>query len=954
MTFLFDFSRSLVQHKSTDLLPVLVDYLLPQGKSLEGLVPAELTALIEQLKSLEAALDDSAFLEHIRQQGFSAQSVQAFISLLRQLDVNLSGNTLKVIESLTQPTSAFVDGVDWPLINSVPDSSSTLWGKVAVAGNFSINAAFKSQFLASATALEGKLEDNSDLMGYSLLGDIGVGVDLSLNASRGALSLSVAAGTSASADANIHLYLKTSPEQMLLKTLYDHLRVFDDISDLTAFVNGDVKALTVSYNGGLKAHAQVGMGYMWTVNQDNPAAQSGQDMSVKLGAEFGTQWQLSGSFTLTSYLNAERNLVVEINKSKVKTHARQLSVSATVATPGIKDKAKAYVATLTEFDEKLQQFLDEFAAPKAKLQSTLKDVISSRPEWQQDLVLLSTGEDTSSALLDALTDKIARSLDQPFVRFEKWVDDHQQIRLLATEAARAVGLGELADSVEAMAGVVESTAQQWQQDFKASVTSLASEQATRVLAPLKQYGLQVDDLLNNLDNLTDELLAPIYKFRAQYAARLQQITDFINTTMVEEVGIAYQRIASSASDDQALLNVTFNIQSQPQLEKVAQLYATCMSGDIAELLAIFRAQQHDGLFTLNECQLKTLVNTKLSSSFSINLFGLTATSRTIMEENTLLVRDGHGQLSAFESDARFKKENESGNEFNKLSIGNMFNHLVASESNVSVNLVYGDADLTKQELVGFLSIFEHMHLVSQGMADKSFRVLHDEQLIDSVVEQRVLVQLSLPLEKTQLATAYALTPDSVFKSTVFNYVDAYTCYVASEGGYLKDVLEVVAACLPEMPLDKVVYTMLTDGYSRKARIRKVLSHMGYTQRQQKRVERQTLKFLDHVDDAADAMVDYLSLIKDMCEFDVPSSLDEQQAQDLKQQKATQLRAINQQLDEMVRGTSNTFEINMDRVHPRTVGFIKTLTDLAGVEQSSLIPMIYKQTDTGLPEPIVVI
>ena len=348
------------------------------------------------------------------------------------------------------------------------------------------------------------------------------------------------------------------------------------------------------------------------------------------------------------------------------------------------------------------------------------------------------------------------------------------------------------------------------------------------------------------------------------------------------------------------------------------------------------------------------MDTSLTSSFSINLFGLNATAKTIMHESSVLVRDGHGQLSVFTSESRFKKENESGNEFNKLSISNLFNHLASDESTVSVNLVYGDADLTREELVGFLTVFERMKLLTNGMTEKSYQVLSKEQLIDTSEEHKVLVQLSLPMEKSQLALAYGKPADVVFKTAVLNYVRAYKQYTLLEGGYLKEILDVVSACLPGKPLRDVVYTMLTENYSRKARVRKALNSFGYTQHQERNVERQVLRFLDHIDDAAEAMVSYMKLLKTMCDFPVPDNLDNDGAQDIKQQKSKELRSINNQLNEMVAGTANTFEINLDRVHPKTIGFIKSMQTLTSQDAADLIPTLYKQSGEELPQPILVI
>lgn len=953
MSLLFDFASDLPELKSGKAFEVMVKHLLDiDSPDIDSANVEKVKELIAKLKSYKATLQSSDAIDTIKENGLSVETVQTFITLLDELEVKVSDETRKVIDTLSMKVTDFDEGVTIPLVGLEPKIPAGNLTKIAVKGEFEANATLHVRYVDSVPEF-----DNDQIQGcmeYGLTGNIGASADLSFSATSGAAALSFGAGGSASAKGDIRIYSSSDSEALLLKALYKDLRALDDIPDLSAFVSQDVDGLTLSYSGQLNAYANVALGYIWTANQGSQSAEGKKNLSVKLGGSASTEWAVAGEFSLVSYRNAGNQLVVEINKKKSTSKTTQLALSATIATPGIKDKAKGYVQELMELDGQLKDFLDKYSSPKDILKGKLASKIEGRPDWQQSLIKLSTGEDTSQELIDSLTDKIATKLDKPFTKFDEWIDDNTQIDDMAKKVAQALGLDDEVEKLEAFRDMIQLTAEEWHSGFKEDLVKLATDNAGSALDPIKKLGLRVDERLNQLDELTAELLAPIHNFRKRYLVRLNQITEFINTTMVEEIGIQYQRISTQSGEEQALFKAAFTIEGQPNLDEVAALYANCMSGNLKPLLEKFRNGTNAGLFELLDCQFKFVISAELKSSFSINLFGLDSMSSTIMSEEAVLVRDGHGQLSAFSSEAEYQAVVKSGNEFNRLTIANSFNYLDSDENTLSINLMYGDEDLETDELVGYLQIFENMQLLPAGIADKSQAALEEKGLIDTAKDKQMLVQLSLPLSKQQLSVAYSETDEKISDDVILYYAVATQKYNKLERGNRKTIEKIIRAAIPGISFSDAVFKLLKETPNRRKVIGDTIFALRYESRRGKRIGNQVLSFLNDIDQAAQAMVNYLALVETMCEFEAPATLDDDAAETLKKLKAKQIRDINQQLDDLVENATNFFEINVERVHPKTVAFIKCMQTLSGMREESLVPMIYSQGEGELPEPIIVI
>lgn len=925
------------------------------------LLPEQLNDIAHRVAVLLRAEETDELLESLKAQGLSFDALRKFMTLLEAMEVDVGGaqGTEKIVKLLLSATSSFGEGADWPLVNLPKEENQFAREKMLLKGTFagngsaSLNASMQVQFLSAVDKLSDKTDSAANMMRYAVIGEVALGGEASFSAPIGSAALTLSAGASASAKGAVEIYSQATAGAPLIRTLYEDLRAFDDIPGLSAFRNGDIDAVCVEYSGNVGAYANVGIGFTHTVRHTALDNVTGAAPVLDLGANYATRIALAGDFDLLAYTEKgsdNKTLIVEAAKSQTRTTVGSFSLSAGLKTPELKNTAKHYLQELTQFHGELQTFIDQFADPGTELKTKLQTAIQNQPSWQENLLALAIGEQDSSKLIDQLTTKLSEVLAGWFVKFDELIESGGLSPRQLRQVAQLSGLPIDTPVLDSLDALITDTLSKWQQHFVEETVKLVENGGTEALAPLERFGTKVDGVADNLNNLTDELLAPLHQFRKQYKARLTLFEDFINNTLVEEIGISYTRTAESIDTQSAVIKLAFDLNDEDNLDNMARYLGLCLAGNFEEALKAAtdpgnNAVRHrESLFT-------EALNNSLKSSFSINLFGFNLANAELFSEEVEIRLNGHGQLSVCRTKADVEKISKAGGEYNKISVANDFNLLNDTDSTLSVNCEFGDRELNATDLRDFLAPFEAgvLSLVPSDTLERAKRVvstLNDAHLTE---DSTLVIQLSLPVPVTRLKAVLNGDLEIAEHTVMLAYCHAISTYFAmfDAGSYARGYRVLEEYNAPQSFEHSVLALLRKSPTQINRRLKDVVDDLGYRDN----VLGFARDLVITVNKSGDTMLQYIDEIVRLSSRTLPGSLVD--AEKAKVEFANDLRRINWHISELVRASLNSPD-DVERVHPFTLGFMKALTSLLALPkgQDQLVTTIYLKTDGQLPIPII--
>ncbi|XOV78150.1 MAG: hypothetical protein ACFHVJ_14540 [Aestuariibacter sp.] len=939
----------------------LLNTLLQMSQTYQTLTGEDIQSTIDKLTSMQNALENGQeIMQVLEGQGLSQDQSLKLVALLANFGLDDSEQEIaKTITYLLTDVANLPHPVNWPLNVADTGQLANPPEGLALSGNFSLNAGLTMQYRGTVHELAGKLSDNTSKLEYGIQAKVHAGADLAFSGHLSNLPVGISAGANARAGAQVRLFTPTRPGTALFRSLIDDFSVFDEIPGLEAFLNGKVEALTLDFNGALTAHADMTLGYQWQAS-DKVSQPLVKNLSAEINVGAGMKWQLEGQYQLLSYITSEGKLAVEIQCSTTESQNRYLSVAANVSTPGLKAVAAKQLQQLTGYTEELEEFLEQFSNPKEHIQTLIKAQLTEQPDWQQELVNVAIGTSDDDALRTRLSEQLSSAMDEPLSRFYDWFNDEKARANEIALMAKTLGFPQVGDAVDTLSALVKTTVDNWHLELKTKLLAMANTGASNVLAPIQSFGLKVDATLNDVNSFTEEKLQPVYRFLKQFKSKLRVFEDFVENTMIENIGFEFNRIATHADSEQAVFAIEFDLTNESRRSDIAKLYAQCLIGDLSHVIQLHKQNKVSGVFTLGNSLLTSMQENTLTTSLAFNLFGLHSLQRTIMSEKVKFQRNGFGELIIASADSEFTLEESAADESNKIVVSTLSDLLGNNEdaSRCTINYIYSDKDLEKSELFGFLNAFEELKLIPAHTSQKSYEVLKDSALLDSKKAINIQIQLSMILNRSMIVHAATNDSDTVYQIALNNYIAGYEAYVNLESGHIRSAYLDIMGCYPGESFKNAVVKLLNMS-SRQARkkIENVLEQQGYrfnargANRGRSKVNN-ALYILNYCEKAATATVDYVSSLAHLVQGVNFTALDDQQVVSLKAEKAQELRELNELLENMVRESHSTYTWNLDAVHPVSLGFVKTMQQLTG--EGMMIPVIYKATDDNTMKPLLVI
>ncbi len=951
------FRSTITLHKdaSSQLFNNLINIVKTQNDTVES--------ILEKLNQIQSLQD---LQQKAEEEGITTENVADFIQQLSKWvpSWNNVGNSI-----MLNPISNLEKKQTWPLINIEPGDSNRLTGNLAWVFNYQLEAGLDINYQPQVPDfLEGNVATDTRFLNYSLSGKMAAGTSVSLSLAKAALAFSAGGAVQASANGAISFYFNHTPEILFFDALVQDLPQLSKIENYSSFdlnnEQGNLQAVSIDLSGEVKLSANMNLGYRWDTGVLINDSSDNKPIGVDLGVAAKASWQLSGEMTLFCYrVEGENSIMIELQRSKTQSDDKSLSIGATISAPGIQDVARKYLSELTEYKQQLQSFLDVYGEPKKWLIENINKQFVDNPDWVQKIIGLASGQEDSTQLQEGLATKISDELAIPFTKIDEWLNDQDQKDIIATQISKVFGQEKGSEAEQYILKLLNNNLNDYQTEISTKIKGWLSDAANKeILEPLAEFGLDVNNLLDQTDAEVKKVLQPLYKFNAYYQSKLQLLTDFVDNTMTEELGMSFVQSEKETDIDSALIKVKLKLNQEEGSQNsktIAKLYQQCLLGDFSELLTLYRSDDdYSNLFTLEESVFKSAQNRENIFSISINLFGLKSRSQTIMNSDAIIEYDGKGQLSVFESKAVFERIKESGNEAKQVKVLNQVNLLQGSKSKYSVVAEYDDSDLTTNELVGFLDLFESVGMTPENTAVKVKQKLIELSLIDVSQEHPLTLRNGLSLTPEQISIACEQGDTEVelvaLKQQSFAWIKYTKLHPQSQYATSLYIIQCYDKQQDLYVNIKTLALMTTN--KRKKALNKVIEteFSNASSKWMKNMILQTRIRIEKINENAQLLPQYLDALKKLRNRPIPTTVSSSTSQSIKDDLNNASDELNELLRSWIQSFGTVFEIDMDRVHPTTVAFINSMRILSGAENELTVPLVYQKVEGQLPKPIMIL
>lgn len=896
--------------------------------------------------------DWQAFADGLHTQGLTVEDANELMSLLLIKYPDYEAPT----SQLLSPISTLSKPLEWPLID-VSVSQSVPLQSVNFAYSGQVSSTLSIEALANAPHETWPLLPTSQsLLNYQLIGKFSAGTALDMSITSGALALSLSGGIQASGAGALNLYFMHEASVPLINAALNDFAYIDDFADFTVMQASNFVGLTVELKGGLKVESSVKLGCIYETQYSLDRQITNKPVAINIGLGAEVSWQLDGEMLLSCYKGDNASeLIIEVAKKRSTLTTHALSIGANVVAPGMKLQATRYVKELQAYHQDIMSILDKYAEPKAWLVENINRHLTNTPQWPQKILGVAIGQETSQALQADIAELIADELSIPLGRFSQWSDDLNQQNIISNSLARRIGRSKADDTEAYLFKLLNETAKDYYQDIASEVKAWLTESIDQaVLAPLSAFGLQVNDVLDNSEAGIKQVMEPLLKLIEAYNSHIMVMADFIDNTLVEELGIDFKRSEKSLSTDESLIKVKFQLQASDQAQLNA-LIGECLTGDFRTVLST--PTDANGLYQLEQSVFKKMQDNTKTFSLSINLFGLKASKQTIFNASSAIQYDGAGQLSVYETESILEAINGSGNEKINVKLLNHVNLLQGSDSRFSITAGYSDGDLTRAELQGFLRIFEGTGLIEQGTTAKIANELSAQQLMDVSEDHTLRIANVLSLTPAEVSVACAVSDEVKFNTAVEQQCLAWNQYALlnPNSGYADQMWLLACYDKTRSVHDNVLALAQMSTFAGRRALKKVFDRLypRAPSALMKKRTRQAIRRVNSMCDNAASLIEYLNSLQQLMAQAAPTSMDHALSASAIEALTNTSEHLNDVIEEWVKTFYSVFQIDIDRAHPTSVALLGVFNALSGKQSGTIVPLIYRQQG-GLAKPIVIL
>ncbi|MDO6613730.1 hypothetical protein Q4601_19775 [Shewanella sp. 1_MG-2023] len=889
--------------------------------------------------------------ENLSSKGLTIDNANDLISLLSQKYPDYQEPTSK----LMNPISELKEPLEWPLIDisasqSIPIHSASFTYNGQVSSNLCIEAIDKPPHEEWPSIL-----GSESLMSYSIEGKFSAGTALNLSMTSGALALNVSGSVQSTGAGNLNIYFKHDATKSVIESAINDFAHIDALTDIAVIQGSNFAGLIVDIKGGLKLQSDMTLGSVFETQYSLNKTITNKPVALKIGVGASVGWQLDGEMQLSCYVATNStDLIIQVARKRSTTTTNSLSIGAKIVAPGVKEQASKYVKELKSYHDEIMEVINTYAEPKQWLLNNINERLENQPDWQQTVLGVGLGQVNNQELQEEVSELIADELSKPFSSFSSWSEDLNKQNVISENLASRIGRNKANETEAYLFKLLNETANDYYQALSSKVKGWLTNSIDRnLLKPLSEFGLQVDETLDNTEESIEKVMAPLLELLNHYNKNVLVMTDFIENTMIEELGVDFKRSEKKLNTNQSLLKVRFNMDSHDK-ETLNTLIGECLTGDFRNVLL---GNDANDLYQLEESVFTQMQDNTKTISLTINFFGIKTSKRTMFNSKAIIQYDGSGQLSVYETQSILKALNEAGNEKNYVKLFNHVNLLNGSKSKFSITIGYNDGDLTSSELNGFLQIFERTRLIEKGTTQKISNELSAKRLIDSSEEHNLRLTNVLSLSRHQVESACNVPEDKIFKIALKQQLLAWKQYALlhPHSAYAEQLWLLECFNKTQPLYQNVIELADMSRFQRSKKLERVLNGLydRAPSREIKKRVNSAIKMVNKTCDNASSMIGYLKSLKTLINQDVPSEINETLSESTINLLTNSSEHLNELIQDWVKTFSTIYQLDIDRAHPCSVALLGVFRELSETEPETIIPLIYQNSD-GLVKPIVIL
>ena len=549
---------------------------------------------------------------------------------------------------------------------------------------------------------------------YEFKGDLGISGDLKAPFNYFAISASASATGGVKLDGTF----EHEESVLVMEAIEMDLPVLASLNRPDKLISNSFQSAELGLSGEVKLGIKLTAGKSFMTEVKANQARIGVELHA--GLEYGVDWSKSGNYQVLISLAGER-LIVKLNERNITSSSRALSIGANLKITGLKDAVAPAMNRLTGKADELDALLAKYSEPSALLKERLVAQFDDSGDDMKALAETLTGDKDAQSLVDAVIEKVISKVNQ---KTQHWTDlFDKKVDGVVSEAVAELPIP--TENKEELMTVVNDKVSGAVDDLLADLMSelkvQLGEGSDNIVNALEVFGAARDEALNDLDQAAVRLLQPIKKMLGKYREIEKTVIDAIELTEKHKLAVQYSRSVAKTADRSSLLTVDLN----PLSESGEQVYQDMLKGDFrsALLLGLDNNAEDvvvkDGLF-------KDVFSRKVTSGFTINLFGVDLTSARTLDANLAVESTATGTINIFEAEGNLSKEVAGFGEGQSMRVGSILNFLDKGvEDSFTVQLTYEDKKVSRSELNDYLSSMEDADLITQEAVDSALEVYSD-------------------------------------------------------------------------------------------------------------------------------------------------------------------------------------------------------------------------------------
>lgn len=625
---------------------------------------------------------------------------------------------------------------------------------------------------AAGKAIGIECEDQERLLKMGLLGKLEVGAAASLPTGF----VGIKGEAEARGKASLDYYFANNARLLFIEALIQDLPNLAspfDAEGISGKAEHQLKAIQLNVEGSVGASIDISAGEVFeaTFKEGTPAVPDkiGVAASVKVGFQAG--FKLNGAWNVLVIPDNQNHsmLMVKVEKDTSKEKSTSISLDASVGISGLDKVGEAvsnrFLPDANKLLEKLKEYSNFGSLLEAEVKNKLKELLNADTDdtLENKLVEVLVGEDNAGKLADVMGSAVETTLNEKLDLLEdkasragksiiKGVVDKLDLRKRLgknlTNKLVNTAKGKLAEFLNSIVDKLKKSLDE--------IINNNQDNLENIFKPLETIGETVEDLIEKANQDSQQLLTPVIKYLTRYQDFRNKVTAVAQSISGENIGLHLGRSLNVSQGTSTLLE--FEVDTS--FEKAREYYKQMVAGNFKE--ALNAKKDLDGVDLIGG-SFKTYREKKLSTDFSLNIFGFKITSQTIMNSKVHIDRDAARNIVMAKSKAEFEKSAKVTGEsrmvqfINIMQIPGSTGDQDAGPRQTKIfssdlSLTYRDTKLNKDELDAYLGSLGKLKLLSKDRM-KAVLSRYDELEKQAKKEKKKMkgeIQLSMALESTDI------------------------------------------------------------------------------------------------------------------------------------------------------------------------------------------------------------